>query len=337
MERITQASVRKEIEDLGELTARHQSYLVICNPVSRGGKAMKEAVWLLKHLSRLGVQHEAFFTDYPGHARNIVKRWLERVDVVVALGGDGTVNEVVNGMMDVEGQDKVLAVFPAGTADDFCHNVGIGRDRTFALQVLLTDHSRRMDLIKYNDNYAAVTVGMGVDAEIAYRTLSHKRVRIPAYFAVGLRIVFKERMRYSSRIMHVEGGRQVHDGRFLIAVFGNAPLYGRYVYWLPEAIMDDGMINMSALRPLPPARAWYLLMRCMNSDFRSDKIIKDMSERFSVVLQEQTYVQVDGEVYKYNAGDTLEISAAPKALSVRVPLTTEYPVWSDQPRDLPQG
>lgn len=331
-ERITQASVKKEIEDLGDLSARHQSYLIVCNPVSRGGKALKEAVWLLKHLSRLGVRHEAFFTDYPGHARKIVRRWLERVDVAVAVGGDGTVNEVVNGMMDLGGHGKTFAVFPAGTADDFCHNVGIGRERDFALKVLLTDHSRKMDLIRYNDDYAAVTVGMGVDAEVAYKALRHKRVRIPAYFAVGLRIVFKERLRNSARTMHVEGGADVHDGRFLIAVFGNAPLYGRYFYWLPEAVMDDGIVNMSALRPLPPVRAWSLLMRCMNPEFRSDKVIRDASERFRVTLQEETYVQVDGEVYKYNPGDTLEISAAHRALEVRVPAKTGYPVWSDQKR-----
>jgi len=96
--------------------------------------------------------------------------------------------------------------------------------------------------------------------------------------------------------------------------------------------MDDGIVNMSALKPLPPVRAWSLLMRCMNPEFRSDKVIRDASERFHVILQEETYVQVDGEVYKYNPGDTLEISAAPKALNVRVPAETGYPVWSDQKR-----
>jgi diacylglycerol kinase (ATP) len=330
VERYTQATFKKEAEQFGDVKARAQTYLVICNPVSRGGKAMREAVWLLKNLSRLGVRHEAFFTDYPGHARKIVKRWLDRVDVVVAVGGDGTVNEVVNGMMDVDGQDKTLAVFPAGTADDFCHNIGIGRERMDALRTLLTDNSHRMDLIKYNDSYAAVTVGIGVDAEIAYKTLSHKRVRIPAYVAVGLRVVFKERFKNSTRLVTIESDSGTHDGRFLITVFGNAPLYARYVWWMPEAKMDDGLLNMSALRPLPPARAWYLLMRCTNRDFRSDKVVMDASSRFKVVLQEESYVQVDGEVYKYNAGDTLDMAAVKQVLSVRVPRDTEFSVWSEK-------
>jgi diacylglycerol kinase (ATP) len=328
LERFTQASFRKEGSPLGEPAALAQSYLVICNPVSRGGNALKEAVWLLKHLSRLGVRHEAFFTDYPGHARKIVKRWMERVDVVVAVGGDGTVNEVVNGMMDVPEADKTFAVFPAGTADDFCHNVGIGRERVPALEVLLTDHDREMDLIKHNDSYAAVGFGIGVDGEIAYKTLSHKRVRIPAYVAVGLRIVFKERFRNSNKHLRIETGGKVYDEKFLIAVFGNAPLYARYIWWMPEAKMDDGLIDMSALRPISPIPAWYLLMRCSNRDYRSDKILREASEEFTIHLLEESYVQVDGEVYKYKEGETVCLSVARKALRVRVPRHDVNKVWS---------
>jgi len=314
---------------LGEPGALAQTYLVICNPVSRGGRALKEAIWLLKHLSRLGVRHEAFFTDYPGHARKIVKRWMERVDVVVAVGGDGTVNEVVNGMMDVPEADKIFAVFPAGTADDFCHNVGIGRERVPALEILLTDHDRRMDLIKHGEKYAAVGFGIGVDGEIAYKALSHKRVRIPAYVAVGMRIVFKERFRNSNKRLRISTGGKVYDEKFLIAVFGNAPLYARFVWWMPEARMDDGLIDMSALRPMSPIPAWYLLMRSANREYRSDRILREVAEEFTIELLEEAYVQVDGEVYKYKQGEVVNLSVARKALRVRVPRHDENMVWTE--------
>lgn len=318
-QRFTQASFREDLHELEKATGKHQRYLVVVNPVSRGGKAMREGVWLVKHLSRLGVSHEAFFTDYPGHARNIVKRWIDSVDVVVAVGGDGTVNEVINGIM-ASGSDKALAVFPAGTADDFCHNVGISRNRKKALEVLLTDSSRPIDLMRYNDRYAAVTLGVGVDAEVAYNTLSHKRIRIPAYFAVGIRIVFVERMKKSPRELRIESDNGVLDGRFLLAVFGNAPLYGRYVYWLPEALMDDGILDMSALRPMGPVAAWSLLMKCFNKEFRSEKIIREKSTRFVVEIIEESFMQVDGEVYKINVGETLNISVERQALNVRLPI-----------------
>lgn len=323
MERYTRESLRRPPGRAGEAPGRRQSYLVVINPVSRGGKALKEGTWLLKQLGRLGVSHEAFITENPGHAEKIVEKWISKVDVVVAVGGDGTVNEVVNGMLAVPGCDKALSVFPAGTADDFCHNVGIPRDRNGALMVMLADNERRIDVIRFNDRFAVVQLGVGVDAEIVYRTLSHKRIRIPAYFAVGLRIVFKERLRNSPRMMRIESDSEVYEGRFLVAVFGNAPLYGRYVYWMPDAKMDDGLLNMSALGPMSPIPAWYLFMRCFNPDFRSDKVIYDESESFRVELKEESFLQVDGEVYKYAAGERLEISVERQALRVRVPAVVE--------------
>ncbi|MBK5092730.1 MAG: acylglycerol kinase family protein [Actinobacteria bacterium] len=160
MERFTQESVKRPMKE-EEAEGRRQKYLVVINPVSRGGKAIKEGLWLLKQMGRLGINHETFITENPGHAEDIVKRWVEQVDVVVAVGGDGTVNEILNGMMSSKGCEKTLAVFPAGTADEYCHNVGVPRDRNRALDILLTDNSRRIDLIKWNDRYAIVQVGVG--------------------------------------------------------------------------------------------------------------------------------------------------------------------------------
>ncbi|MCG2794805.1 MAG: hypothetical protein L6427_02855 [Actinomycetia bacterium] len=334
MERFTRESFREGKWGPEEEAGRRQRYLVVVNPVSRGGKALKEGIWLLKHLGRLGIRHEAFFTESPGHAEKIVARWVEKADVVAAVGGDGTINEVVNGMMAFPKCEKTLAVFPAGTADDYCHNVGIPRDRGKALDILLTDNDRRIDLIRFNDRYAVVQVGIGVDAEIAYNMLQHKNVRVPAYFATGLRIVFKERFRNSIRDLRIESDSRAYDGKFLVAVFGNAPLYGRYVYWMPDAKMDDGILNMSALRPMSPAPAWILLMRCFKKGYHSEKIIYDASERFAIDLVEESFLQVDGEVYKYNSGKRLDVSVVPGALKVRVPGEPEEeppfvdPCWS---------
>lgn len=321
---------RQEDKKLSELTGRDQKYLVVVNPVSRGGKALKEGVWLLKHLGRLGIEHEAFITENPGHAENIVKRWVERVDVVVAVGGDGTINEVVNGIKAVPDEcQKTLAVFPAGTADDYCHNVGIQRDRQKALEVLLTRNDRRIDLIRINDRFAIVQVGVGVDAEIAYNTLRHKSIRIPAYFMAGIKIVCVERFKNSIRNLHIESENGVYDDVFLLAVFGNAPLYARYVWWMPEARMDDGILNMSALEPMSPIPAWQLFFRCFKKDYRSEKILYDASRHFKIELVEESFVQIDGEVYKYAAGEELNVSVVDKAITVRVPVELpEYAPFS---------
>jgi YegS/Rv2252/BmrU family lipid kinase len=270
-------------------------------------------------MGRLGIGHEGFITESAGHAENIVKRFADQVDCVIAVGGDGTVNEVVNGMK-ASGVEKTLAVFPGGTADDFCHNVGIPRkNRERALEIIMDANEREIDLIRCNDRYAVVQIGVGVDAEIAYKTLQYKKIKIPAYFAVGIRVVFKERFRNSPRSLRIESDTSVYNGKFLIVVFGNAPLYGRYVWFMPDARMDDGMLNMSGLRPMSPIPAWSLLMKCMTEGFHSDKIIYDQSERFSIELMEDSFLQIDGEVYRYDEGEKLELSVEHNALRVRLP------------------
>jgi diacylglycerol kinase family enzyme len=93
--------------------------------------------------------------------------------------------------------------------------------------------------------------------------------------------------------------------------------------------MDDGLIDMSALRPMSPIPAWYLLMRSANREYRSDKILRVAAEEFTIELMEEAYVQVDGEVYKYKQGEVVHLSVARKALRVRVPRHDENKVWSD--------
>lgn len=319
MERFSKSILLRRRRAEKKFPGLDQRYLIIVNPVSRGGKALEEYMWLLRRLRALGVYHEDFFTEKAGHAEEIVRRLVGKVDVVVAVGGDGTVNEVVNGMLSNGAEDKTLAVFPAGTADDFCHNVGIPRKRKQALETLLGGEHRQLDLIRYNDRYAAVTLGIGIDAEIAYSTFKHKRARVPAYFYVGLRICFIERLKKSPRSVRVRVGDRQYQDRYLITLFANAALFGRFIYLAPDAVMDDGVLNMSALKPLPPLRGFILLLRCFKRGYKSGKIIYESGREYDLDILEDAFMQVDGEVYSVKEGEHIHITVADKALKVRVP------------------
>ncbi|MDD5448361.1 MAG: diacylglycerol kinase family protein [Actinomycetota bacterium] len=320
MERFTRESFEGEPSELRRYEARKQKYLVVVNPGAGGGKALQDGIWLLKSLNRLGIKNEAFFTEHPGHAEKIVQRWTERVDVVVAVGGDGTINEAINGMMASPTPDKVFCAFPAGTADDYCHNMGIPRgDRKKALEVILAGGEREIDLIRYNDRYAVVSVGVGFDAEVAYKALGSKKVRLLAYWSIGLRIAFIERLQKCPRSLRITSDSQVYEGRFLIVVFGNCPLFARYVYWMPDAKVDDGIINMSALTSVSPLPGFMIFLGAFRKGYKSDKLIYDASEHFKLEFLEESFMQVDGEVYKYDKGETIDMSVARKALKVRVP------------------
>lgn len=301
-------------------TYKDRRYLVIVNPVSRGGKAQKEGIWLLNRLKKMGVDYEALFTERTGHAEEMVTKWAEDFDVVVAVSGDGTANEIINGVMKVPNAHLKLAMFPAGTADDFASNVGYDRtDRESSLRAILGDSYRTIDLIRYDNRYASVTFGLGVDSEIADATYKHKRFRVPAYFYSGLKMVFfEERKRYHLRFDY-DG--QTFEGWSILAILCNAPRFGRYVRIHPEARMNDGVLGLTIAREVPNFYAFVLVLMAIMGGRQgfSRKISFHQVRNMRIECKSDTYAQIDGEAYKMEAGRVIYVSVVPKILRVLVP------------------
>jgi len=295
-------------------------YLVIVNPVSRGGKAQEEGIWLLNRLKKAGVDYEFLFTERAGHAEEMVVKWAEDFDVVVSVSGDGTTNEIINGIMKVPSAELKLAMFPAGTADDFARNMGYDRkDKEQALSTILGDACRTIDLIRYDDRYAAVTWGLGVDSEIADGAYKWKRFRIPAYFYSGLRICFfEDRKRYRVRFDY-EG--QTFDDWVLISILCNAPLFGRYIKIHPDAKMNDGLLGLTIGREMPNVYGLVLFaFACMNGRHGFSRLVSYHQVRdMRVECKTDTFAQIDGEVYRFEAGKIINISVVPQAVKVLVP------------------
>jgi diacylglycerol kinase (ATP) len=301
-------------------TYKDKRYLVIVNPVSRGGKAQREGIWLLNRLKRMGVDYEALFTERAGHAEEMVMKWAEDFDVVVAVSGDGTASEIVNGIMKVPNARLKLAMFPAGTADDFACNLGYDRkDRESSLRAILGDSYRTIDLIRYDDRYAAVSFGLGVDSEIADAAYRLKRFRVPAYFYSGLKMVFfDERKRYHLRFDY-DG--QVFEGWSLISILCNAPLFGRYIRIHPEAKMNDGVLGLTIGREMSNLYGFILVLFAIMGGRHgfSRKVSYHQVRSMRLECKTDTFAQIDGEVHKLEAGRVIYVSVVPRALRVLVP------------------
>ena len=301
-------------------TAEDRRYLVIVNPVSRGGKAQEEGIWLLNRLKKAGVDYEFLFTERAGHAEEMVVKWAEDFDVVVSVSGDGTTNEIINGIMKVPSAELKLAMFPAGTADDFACNMGYDRkDKEQALRTILGDSCRTIDLIHYDDRYAAVTWGLGVDSEIADGAYKWKKFRIPAYFYSGLRkCFFEERKKYQVRFDY-EG--QIFEGPVLISILCNAPVFGRYIRINPNAKMNDGLLDLTVGREMPNLYGLVLFgCACLGGRHGFSSLVSYHQVReMRVECKSDTYAQIDGEVFRFDAGKVINLSMVPQALKVLVP------------------
>lgn len=294
-----------------------ERYLVVVNPVGRGGHAQRQGIWLLNKLRKAGIAHEALFTEKAGHAKELVANWIDTVDVVVAVGGDGTVNEVVNGIMNSSQPGRKLAVFPSGTADDFARNMGIPLDRDDALKVLIGEGEKTIDLMRVNDKFAGVTVGIGVDAEIAYRSYNSKHLRLLAYWYHGLSMLLRPMPR--SKLAITVAGERIEDD-FLLVVAGNAGSYGRYMKMLPEAEMDDGIINLATFEMMGKAKALMLFGLSIAGKHTWARQMDEYDTReMTIECLDDVYAQFDGEVQVLSKGEVLKMTVEPSAIGVRVP------------------
>ncbi len=138
---------------------------VTFNPNARNGRAAEDEAVAVRALTDLGVDFDLFKTSGPGDAISMAQGAAEQgYDVVCAMGGDGTVNEVING---IAGTGAALAVIPVGTGNDFSGSLGVPRgDVVAACRILARGRKRPMDLCRVNDRYFACSFGAGFDARV---------------------------------------------------------------------------------------------------------------------------------------------------------------------------
>jgi YegS/Rv2252/BmrU family lipid kinase len=209
--------------------------LVILNPAARGERART-----------LRAAIEAFSDDIvvcetrkPGHAKSLAKRGVQQgFPIIVAAGGDGTVNEVVNG---IGVADVTLGVLPVGTMNVFALELGIdGRDLKSAWAVIERGKTRDIDLPMANGGYFVQLAGVGLDAEVVRQTTpDFKKALGPISYVLSLAQVAA---RKPPKLAAVDAAGKRHEGSFIL--IGNGRYYGGSLVLFREAIFDDGLLDI---------------------------------------------------------------------------------------------
>jgi len=265
-------------------------------------------------------------TARPGDAIDLAREAaLDGIDVVAALGGDGTVNEVANGLV---GSDAALAIVPAGMANVFARSLGIPADPVEATGWLLEharDAPRQVSLGRAGDRYFLVSCGVGFDAaivrEVERRQLLKRRAGDWFFVWTGLRVFFRgyDRRRPHLSLSWGPAEDEHRDGLFLAIVQNTSPytfLRSRALRLCPDAELEAGLDCM-ALDSLKTRVA----LRVVGSAFRSGRherfrhvtYVPDR-RRFEVSSQPPLPVQVDGEYIGEH--ELLVIESAPSVLNV---------------------
>lgn len=287
-----------------------EKIIILANQNARGKS--KEGVHIASQLLSAHIKTEVVFTNSIEQARDITSlEGRNPNNLIVACGGDGTVNEIVNALPP----EGVLGIIPAGTANVIAKELGIPFAYKEAAKSLLTSAIKKIDLGIANDRKFIFVAGIGFDAHVAANVSSYLKRKI-GKFAFHLAAA-KELITYSPPDITVSVDNQSPvNGKF--AIFANMRRYGGDLFFAREASPDDGLLHMVLLRDLKVHTFLNLLTRAQrNVRIPDEYAIQMTGKKFHVETNIQTGCQLDGEVV--GKTNCFNIEILPRYLKIVVP------------------
>jgi diacylglycerol kinase (ATP) len=269
------------------------SYLFIINPTAGSGKAKNFEPYIEKHMNDKGIKYKVVFTTKPKEATQLVLNNPE-YSICVAVGGDGTVGEVANGILQ-RGQG-VLGIIPAGTGNDLSKSLLITEDIKEACKKLINNKTKAIDLGRVLDIYFFNIASLGFDAEVVRHTDKIKTV-IKGKTAYVL-AVLTALLVYKSKRMNIEvDGEKIRRKATLVAI-GNGSYYGGGMQILPMAKLDDGELDICIVKDISNLRILFLFPSIFKGEhIKYKKYIEiHRGKRIKVQVDGEMYLNIDGEI-----------------------------------------
>ncbi len=305
-----------------------EKWFVIVNPVAGGGRGLDDFPQISKLLREAQIVCEPVFTEHKFHATELtVSAVKEGYRKIIVVGGDGTLHEVVNGLFIqqvVRPDEVLLAVVAVGTGNDWVRTFGISDHHDEAIRAIREEHSFLQDVgvVSYEEahfrqsRYIANVAGVGFDAFVI-RKLTHlqKKGRTSRWRYTWCMI--RSFFRYKSTGIKVwVDDRLVYNNLLLSIALGICKYNGGGIQQLPEAVADDGMLDLSLIRPV---HFWHILFRLHylfnGGIYRIRHVLRERGSRIRIESSPEVSVEADGEIL----GETpLEFSVVPKAIRIVV-------------------
>jgi len=292
---------------------------VIANPAAGPAWRRRHAEELARHvgatLARRGVRGGLRFTSGPGHATTLARQAVaDGADVVVAWGGDGTINEIAAGLV---GERPALGIVPFGSGNGLARELGIPRRPDAALEVALGGVDRVIDIGDLNGRLFVNCAGVGFDAHVAeVFAASAGRVRgFAAYAATTVR----ELARYQPGLYRIEtDGSEALEVRALFITVANTRQWGNGALIAPHAVMDDDRLDVVIVPPRHPAYVMVNMWRLFAGSLASlDGVETRQVRKATITASPAAPVHADGEPLGHLSTIRIEVTRA--ALRVRTP------------------
>lgn len=293
--------------------------ILISNPTSGSYSFHSRQIeQICSTLQKQGWHAELKLTHASGDARRLAREAVEQhIDVVIAVGGDGTINEIIQ---ELAGSETALGVLPSGTINVWAREVGIPLDLNGACNVLLHGQTRHIDLGKINEHYFLLMVGIGIDGEVtlAVEKKPVKRLGVFGY----LLIAAWWGARYPAFRTVLDLGHRTMKVNAIQIIVGNTQLYGGALKYTWQAKCDDGLLDICIIRKQNPLKRWAVIIDfLLRRHQRKQWVRYETSESIKLYTRQPVAIQVDGDPmgHTYSGDRPTFLHVVPQALKVIVP------------------
>lgn len=278
----------------------------IANP--HAGRGRTEA-FLSRHVETFGHDAEIMWTEAPGHACDLAREARDHHDVVCAIGGDGTVHEVVNGLMP----DPVpLVIIPAGSGNDFAGMFGCPRTPDELAAVLEDGVGVLLDVLGCDDHYCANSAGLGLEALVTKKSLAIRRLRgLPLYLTAAMRALAS--FDCPPMTLRLGDGETITGERLMVSVANGVSAGGGF-HLTPDSYPDDGEMDLCIVERMPRRRILRLLPRAINgSHTRARGVTMRRTSEVTIEAERPFHVHIDGE-YRGEQRGPMRFRVIPRCL-----------------------
>ncbi len=229
--------------------------LFVINPIS-GGKKKDDVPDLIKKHLDAGIKATVVYSDGPAHARQLAKEGSDKFDIIVAVGGDGTVNEVASAIV---GTDTILGIVPYGSGNGLARFLGISMNAPKAIAALNTTRVEVIDSATLNGRPFFNMAGMGFDAHIS-EVFSHGKKR---GFITYLVSSIQEFSKYKPESYDIEVDGALYKREAFMLSFANSSQYGNNAHISPNASVQDGLLDVCVIKEFPSWRLFEMGIRML--------------------------------------------------------------------------
>ena len=287
-----------------------EKYAVIINPAAGRGKGKKLENNIIQLLKDQFGKIEVFRTEYPFHAKEFAVQLKNNYSVIIAIGGDGTINEIVNGMIDGK---AALAVIPIGSGNDFTKMLNLPKDMNAIIGVIKKNKRKKIDVGKVGDRYFPNGMGIGFDAWVVRESMKVRRLR---GFLIYLYSVLKTVFLYKNQTITLTVNEETSSRDIFLIAIGNGKAMGGGFFLTPQAEVDDGQLDVCIIRALSKKEVLLNLPKAIHGKHTELEQVEMLrSDKVVIRSEKGIAVHADGELLGMDLKN-LDISVLPAALEV---------------------